>query len=73
MNVEGFRPEKPLNDSVTWQTSKIDEEDNILMDKINADLFCLKIEDVCKKLGYTPKDRKTNISHLECMVKIIAK
>lgn len=73
MNVKGFRPEKPLNDSVTWQTSKIDEEDNISMDKINADLFCLKIEEVCKKLGYTPKDRKTNISHLESMVEIVAK
>ena len=73
MNVKGFRPEKPLNDSVIWQTSEIDEKDNILMDKVNADLFCSKIEDVCQKLGYNPKDRKTNISHLESMVKINVK
>ena len=62
-----------MNDSVIWQTSEIDEKDNILMDKVNADLFCSKIEDVCQKLGYNPKDRKTNISHLESMVKINVK
>lgn len=73
MNVQGFRPEKPLNDSVTWQTSQIDDEGNIVMDKINADLFCSKIEDVCKKLGYVPKDRKTNMEHLESLIEIVKK
>lgn len=73
MNINKFRPEKPLNDSVTWQTSQIDKEGNITMDKINADLFCSKVEDVCRKLGYTPKDRKINMSHLESMVEIVAK
>lgn len=62
MNINKFRPEKPLNDSVTWQTSLIDKEGNITMDKINADLFCSKVEDVCRKLGYAPKDRKINMS-----------
>ena len=71
--MKGFRPEKPLNDLVTWQTSEIDEDDNIIMDKINADFFCSKIEDVCRKLGYAPKDRKTNMSHLTCMVEIVTK
>lgn len=73
MNINKFRPEKPLNDSVTWQTSRIDKEGNITMDKINADLFCSKVEDVCRKLGYDLKDRKINMSHLESMVEIIAK
>lgn len=73
MNVKGFRPEKPLNDAVTWQTSQIDEEDKITMDKINADLFCSKIEDVCYKLGYIPKNRKINMDYLESMVEIVKK
>lgn len=69
MNINKFRPEKPLNDSVTWQTSLI----NITMDKINADLFCSKVEAVCRKLGYAPKDRKINMSYLESMVEIVVK
>lgn len=73
MNINKFRPEKPLNDSVTWQTSQIDKEGNITMDKINADLFCSKVEDVCRKLGYAPKDRKINMSYLESMVEIVVK
>lgn len=73
MNINKFRPEKPLNDSVTWQTSLIDKEGNITMDKINADLFCSKVEDVCRKLGYAPKDRKINMSYLESMVEIVVK
>ena len=43
------------------------------MDKINADLFCSKVEDVCRKLGYAPKDRKINMSYLESMVEIVVK
>ena len=73
MNINKFRPEKPLNDSVTWQTSLIDKEGNITMDKINADLFCSKVEDVCRKLGYAPKDRKINMSYLGSMVEIVVK
>lgn len=73
MNINKFRPEKPLNEAVTWQTSLIDKEGNITMDKINADLFCSKVEDVCRKLGYAPKDRKINMSYLESMVEIVVK
>ena len=73
MNINKFRPERPLNDSVTWQTSLIDKEGNITMDKINADLFCSKVEDVCRKLGYAPKDRNINMSYLESMVEIVVK
>lgn len=73
MNINKFRPEKPLNEAVTWQTSLIDKEGNITMDKINADLFCSKVEDVCRKLGYAPKDRKINMNYLESMVEIVVK
>ena len=70
INIKDFRPEKPLNDAVTWQNSSLDTDGHISMDKINADLFCLKIEDVCKKLGYTPKDRATNMTYLKSQVEI---
>lgn len=70
INIKDFRPEKPLNDAVTWQNSSLDADGHISMDKINADLFCSKVEDVCKKLGYTPKDRATNMTYLKSQVEI---
>lgn len=70
INIKDFRPEKPLNDAVTWQNSSLDADGHISMDKINADMFCSKVEDVSKKLGYTPKDRKTNMTYLKRLVEI---
>lgn len=70
INIKDFRPEKPLNDAVTWQNSSLDADGHISMDKINADLFCSKVEDVCKKLGYTPKERDTNMIYLKSLVEI---
>ena len=71
INVSDFRPEKPLNDTVTWQTSIVDEDGNVSMTKLNADLFCAKIESLCVKLGYTPKDRETNMTRLISSIKIV--
>ena len=71
INVDGFRPQKPLDDSVVWQTTMIDKDGNISMTKLNADLFCEKIESLCTKLGYTPKDRKTNMTRLGSTIKIV--
>lgn len=70
INIKDFRPEKPLNDAATWQNSSLDADGHISMDKINADLFCSKVEDVCKKLGYTPKERDTNMIYLKSLVEI---
>ena len=64
INISGFTPQKPLDDSVTWQTTIMDENGNISMTKLNADLFCAKVEYVSTKLGYIPKDRKTNMLRL---------
>lgn len=71
INVDGFRPQKPLDDGVVWQTTMIDEDGNISMTKLNADLFCEEIESLCIKLGYTPKDRKTNMTKLGNTIKIV--
>ena len=40
------------------------------MTRLNADLFCSKIEDVCKKLGYTPNNRKENMEKLVSLITI---
>lgn len=71
INIYNFKPQEPLNNRVTWQSTVIDAEGNISMTKLNADLFCQKIEDVCTKLGYTPKDRKTNMTRLGSTIKIV--
>ena len=41
------------------------------MTKPNADLFCAKIESLCTKLGYMPKDRETNMTRLISSIKIV--
>lgn len=71
INISGFTPQKPLDDSVTWQTTIMDEDGNISMTKLNADLFCAKVEYVSTKLGYIPKDRKTNMLRLSTTISIV--
>lgn len=71
INISGFTPQKPLDDSVTWQTTIMDEDGNISMTKLNADLFCAKVEYVSTKLGYIPKDRKTNMLRLSTSISIV--
>jgi len=71
INISGFTPQKPLDDSVTWQTTIMDEDGNISMTKLNADLFCAKVESVSTKLGYIPKDRKTNMLRLSTSISIV--
>lgn len=71
ININDFRPERPLNIESTWQNTKYEEElGTISMTRLNADLFCVKIEDVCKKLGYTPHSRKENIDKLDSQIRI---
>lgn len=71
INISGFTPEKPLDNSVTWQTTIMDEEGHISMTKLNADLFCAKIEYVSTRLGYSPKDREANMLRLSTSISIV--
>lgn len=34
------------------------------MTRLNADIFCQKIEAICDELGYAKKNRNENLSHL---------
>ena len=54
-NVEGFRPEHPLDDNLQWHQSRR-VENKLYMDSLSIDIFCQKIEAVCDDLGYTKKE-----------------
>lgn len=71
-NIPPCKPGHPLNDEVTWHTTERDSTTGSLsMDKVNADVFCQKIEDICQKLGYNQKNRYENKSMLFSLVAVI--
>jgi len=66
-NVEGFRPEHPLDDNLQWHQSKR-VENKLCMDSLSIDIFCQKIEAICDDLGYTKKNRDENKTKLKTLV-----
>jgi len=73
-NVHPFRPEHPLNDEAQWQSTNRQEptKGDLWMLRLNADIFCQKIEAVCDVLGYEKKTRLQNMNHLGTIVSIRA-
>lgn len=73
-NIHPFRPEHPLNDEMQWQSTNREEPKNgdLWMIRLNADVFCQKVEAVCDALGYTKKARAQNMAHLGSLVSIRA-
>jgi hypothetical protein len=71
-NIYPFRPEHPLDNAVQWQTTNREDpmKGDLWMNKLNADIFCQKIEAVCDTLGYKKKTREKNMVHLETLVSI---
>jgi len=71
-NIHPFRPEHPLNDELQWQSTNREEptRGDLWMIKLNADVFCQKIEAVCEVLGYKKKTRAQNMMHLGTLVSI---
>jgi hypothetical protein len=71
-NIYPFRPEHPLNDEVQWQSTNRDEptKGDLWMIRLNADIFCQKIEAVCDALGYEKMTRDKNMSYLGTLVSI---
>lgn len=71
-NIHPFKPEHPLNDEVQWQSTNREEptKGDLWMIRLNADIFCQKIEAVCDALGYAKRTRKENMSHLGTLVSI---
>jgi hypothetical protein len=71
-NIHPFRPEHPLNDEAQWQSTNRQEptKGDLWMIRLNADIFCQKIEAVCDALGYQRKTRTQNMTHLGTLVPI---
>jgi hypothetical protein len=71
-NIHPFRPEHPLNDEMQWQSTNRTEptKGDLWMIKLNADIFCQKIEAVCDALAYKKKTRAQNMAHLGTLVSI---
>lgn len=71
-NINDFRPKHPLDDEKQWHTSNRDKSTRALsMTKLNADIFCQKIEHVCNQLGYKPNQRDQNKNKLKLLVSIV--
>ena len=71
-NIHPFRPEHPLDDESQWQTTNREAPPNgdLWMQRLNADIFCQKIEAVCDSLGYSKRNRQQNLNHLGTLVSI---
>ena len=68
-NIPPCRPEHPLDDQTAWHNTNRDTSTLALsMDRINADVFCVKIEDVCDKLNYKKRTRDENKNMLASLV-----
>ena len=72
-NISPFRPEHPLNDEHMWHTTNRNEDTQFIsMSKLNADVFCVKIEDICDKLGYAKRTRLENKTMLASLIAVEA-
>ena len=69
-NIPPGHPEHPLENAKMWHTTIRNEDGSLSMDKVNADIFCQKIEDVCDSLGYPHKSRDDNKKMLSSLVAI---
>ncbi|MDP2425535.1 MAG: ATP-binding protein, partial [bacterium] len=67
-NINDFSPGIPLNIKTEWHQSYRNIDNNIEMNHVNLDKFCVKIESICLDLGYHPKSRKENIEKLKELV-----
>lgn len=71
-NIHPFRPEHPLDDESQWQSTNRNAPPNgdLWMLRLNADIFCQKIEAVCDALGYKKRTRQQNMAHLGTLITV---
>lgn len=67
-NINSFVPRAPLNVSAEWHQTYRNGENNLEMDFVGLDSFCVKIEKICEVLGYNPNTREKNIAKLKTLV-----
>lgn len=68
-NIDPFRPKHPLDDESLWHTTQRSGSE-LWMNPLNADIFCQKIEDVCRRLDYKVQSRNNNKKYLSTLVTI---
>lgn len=69
-NVRDFRPEHPLDDEQQWHSCSRDDDNNLSMSNLDADIFSQKIEYICDKLGYQKRARQENKDRLDTLITI---
>jgi hypothetical protein len=71
-NIIPGRPEHPLDDETEWHNTNKDGAPHfeLWMTKLDVDIFCVKVENMCDKLGYTKKSRDDNKNYLGTLVQI---
>lgn len=69
-NIPPFRPQHPLDDEAVWHCTNRNEENELSMNALNADIFCQKIENVCDVLGYEKRTRTENKKYLASLIEI---
>lgn len=70
-NIEGFIPHAPLDDRRQWHTSTKDKNGNIVMDGLNCDIFCTKIEGIADHFKRQKKSRQENKTYLGTLVSVV--
>lgn len=69
-NIGSFKPGHPLDDARQWLQVKR-AEGEIYVDNVNYDVFCVKIEAICKSLGYSCQNRADNKLKLSQYVNVL--
>lgn len=69
LTINGFRPQAPLKVGETW-VNVLENGDELEMDSVNADEFCVKICNVCKLLGYSAKSLPDNKDRLRTLISV---
>lgn len=69
-NIGSFTPGHPLDDARQWLQVKRSEGE-IYVDNVNYDVFCVKIEAICKDLGYQCQSRDDNKLKLSEYVNVV--
>lgn len=68
-NMGDFLPSSPLDVNPTWNSSSR-KDNKIILDKLNADDFCVRIENVCTLIYDKCRTREENMAKLESIALI---
>ncbi len=69
-NIGSFAPGHPLDDARQWLQAKRSDGD-IYIDNVNYDIFCIKIEAICRDLGYACRSRDDNKLKLSEYINVV--